>query len=85
LEEPVAAIFTLLHLLPPIPQGKGKGSHAKIEDARDLLISFYKVSLSVLFVEDKTRSIIFFKHFLISDWKALQINFGYLEPRKSSA
>lgn len=46
-DESVTALFTLLQLIPPAAQGKGKGSRSTIEDARDLLISFYKVNIKL--------------------------------------
>jgi len=42
-DDSIFALLALLQLIPPAPQGKGKGSRAKIEDARHRLVSFYKV------------------------------------------
>jgi hypothetical protein len=42
-DESLSGLLTLLQLIPPTAQGKGKGSRAKIVDARDLLVTFYKV------------------------------------------
>lgn len=39
----ISALFTLLYLIPPAPQGQGKGSRSKTADEKELLISFYKV------------------------------------------
>jgi hypothetical protein len=42
-DESIAAIFTLLHLIPPTAQGKGKGSRADLEQAKELIVTFFKV------------------------------------------
>jgi len=68
----------LLQLIPPTPQGKGKGSRAKIEDARDLIISFYKVALNIILIY--FYYLIFYLYeFYIADWNTISINFRYLE------
>ncbi|XP_035715375.1 uncharacterized protein LOC118438759 [Folsomia candida] len=38
----ISALFTLLHLIPPAPQGQGRGSRSNIGDAKELLVSFFK-------------------------------------------
>ncbi|OXA49146.1 hypothetical protein Fcan01_15418 [Folsomia candida] len=43
-DDSIFALLALLQLIPLAPQGKGKGSRAKIEDARHRLVSFYKTS-----------------------------------------
>ncbi|XP_035710226.1 uncharacterized protein LOC110853528 [Folsomia candida] len=40
----VAALFVLLYLIPPAAQGRGKGSQCTIDEAKNLLISFYKTA-----------------------------------------
>ncbi|XP_021959390.1 uncharacterized protein LOC110855279 [Folsomia candida] len=40
-DESILALLTLLQFIPPAAQGKGKGGRAKIEDARDLVVTFY--------------------------------------------
>lgn len=42
-DESILALLTLLQFIPPAAQGKGKGGRAKIEDARDLVVTFYPV------------------------------------------
>lgn len=43
----ISALFALLYLIPPAPQGQGKGSRSKTDDAKERLVTFYKVIMII--------------------------------------
>lgn len=76
----LAAFLALLYLIPPAAQGKGKGSRSSISDARNLMVSYYKVAnlfCMQLELAKNLQKLIF--EIFNKDWNATSIHCGHLE------
>ncbi|OXA54544.1 hypothetical protein Fcan01_11462 [Folsomia candida] len=51
-DKSIAALFVLLHLIPPSAQGRGKGGRCKIDDAKLKLVTFYRAETPLKSIVD---------------------------------